>query len=157
MNRKQKIKGNNLIVKNCAFCGDVFNGKRKTAVFCSDLCRIKFHMRKTTTPQWYADDPNEGKKLPPGTITSWEMPEDKLVFMGDLTSLFGELTHYLSLEQLLEEREFILKNRPFSETSEWCESAEQIFTDENFMEVFSIFPDKYKLYVWPWDNGIPFS
>lgn len=32
-------------------------------------------------------DPNEGKKLPPGTVTSWNMPEDRLAFFGNKDQL----------------------------------------------------------------------
>ena len=152
------MSGKNLIVKECAFCEDVFYAERNSATYCSDSCKEKFYLRKKTTPQWYDHDPNEGKKLPPGTVTSWEMPEDKLVFYGDLYSLYRKLAEFLSPKQLEEEKAFILNSQPYSKTSDWSESATQIFTDEYFMEVFRIFPDRYKLYVWPWgeDNEKPF-
>ena len=103
-------------------------------------------------------DPNEGKVLPPGTITSWEMPEDKLVFLGELVSLYCKLTAYVSPDQLTKEKEYIDTLKPFSETKEWLESSIQIFTDNDFMEVFRILPAVYKLYVWPWgdENEKPF-
>jgi len=104
MKKKNKISNSNSIVKTCAFCADVFYAKRESAIYCSDSCKVKFHIRKTTTPQWYDVDPNEGVKLPPGTVTSWEMPENKLVLSGNLNQLYQELPKYLSALQFTEER-----------------------------------------------------
>ena len=87
-------------------------------------------------------------KLPPGTVTSWEMPEDKLAFNGDIVSLYSKLSGKLSKEQLIEEDVYIKNLKPYSETSDWVESSVQIFTDEDFMEVFRTFQNEYKLYVW---------
>jgi hypothetical protein len=159
MRNKQKANAKNLIVKKCAFCGNVFYAKRNTAIYCSDSCKVRFYLRKNTVPQWYDRNPNEGRKLPPGTITSWEMPEDKLIFRGDLNALHQILLNYLTPKQVLEEEKFFSIERPYSYTNDWCESASQIFTDNYLIEVFRIFPDEYKLYVWPWceDSKNPFS
>jgi len=158
MNKKKKNLDSNRIVKQCAFCNRTFYAKRNTATYCSDSCKVKFSIRKRTTPQWYNHDPNEGKKLPPGTITSWEMPEDKLVLRGNKASIIAKLSELVSEEQLLQEKEYIEKLKPYSESSDWTVSAFQILTEENFMEVFRIFLDDNKLYVWPWgkDNEKPF-
>jgi hypothetical protein len=159
MKSKRKPSKGKFIVKTCAFCGDTFYAKRNSAIYCTDSCKVKFFIRRTTTPQWYSHDPNEGKKLPPGTVTSWEMPEDKLVFTGELKQLYNELPNYMTSSQLIKEKEFIEKHKPFSETNEWIASASQIFTDENFIEVLRILPNRYKLYVMPWgeDNENPFN
>jgi hypothetical protein len=155
--KKKKNLESSFIVKKCAYCNGTFYAKRNTGTYCSDTCKVKFSKRKTTTQQWYAQDPNEGKKLPPGTITSWEMPEDKLLLRGSKASIIAKLTDLVSEEQLIEEKEFIEKAKPYFASSDWNESVVQIFTDENFIEVFRIFPDDYKLYVWPWLGGIPFQ
>ena len=96
--------------------------------------------------------------MPLGTVTSWEMLEDKLLFSGELTSIHAELVVYVSPEQLTKEKEYIKTLNPFSETQEWSNSSVQIFTDTNFIEIFRILPAVYKLYVWPWsvDNEKPF-
>jgi hypothetical protein len=159
MRKKKKCSDKSHIVKTCAFCGDVFSAKRKSAVYCSDSCKVKFHIRKTTRPQWYEVDPNEGKKLPPGTVTSWNMPEDRLIFFGNKDQLYQELRKYLSELQLIEERQNIISLLPFSKTNDWFDSSTQILTNENMMEVFRTLPDLYKLYLWPWgdDNEKPFE
>jgi hypothetical protein len=158
MNRDIKRENVDFYVKICAFCGKTFYAKKKSAVYCSNTCRQKFYIRKTTTPQWYNHDPNEGKKLPPGTVTSWEMPEDKMAFQGNKVALFQKLSEKLTKEKLLGEKEYIENLKPFCQTSEWTESSAQIFTDINFIEVFRISPDMYKLYVNPWGahNEKPF-
>jgi len=152
MNKNHKSGKKNIYVKTCAFCGDTFYAKSNSAVFCSTTDKQKFYIRKKTNPQWYSHDPNEGKKLPPGTVTSWEMPENKLVFQGDKVTLYQKLSEKLSKEQLIQEKEYVENLKPFSQTSEWIESSVQIFTDEDFMEVFRVLPSVYKLYVWPWDS-----
>ncbi|KPK82816.1 MAG: hypothetical protein AMS27_13935 [Bacteroides sp. SM23_62_1] len=69
-------------------------------------------------------DPNEGKILAPGTIPSEEIPEDKLVFTGDLASLYRILGSYvLSHEDLADEKKFIEKLDPYSETNSWDKSV----------------------------------
>jgi hypothetical protein len=158
MKKKHRVTGKNLIVKECAFCHDPFYAKRNSAKYCSDSCKVQFNTKNKNHP-WYNNDPNEGKTLPPGTITSWEMPEDKLVFVGDYSSLLQKLTTYVYPHKLFEEKEYIPNMQPFSQTKDWKKSADQIFSDENFMEVFRISPDEYKLYVWPWgeDNEKPFE
>jgi hypothetical protein len=100
-------------------------------------------------------DPNEGKRLPPG---SWNMPEDRLVFFGNINQLHKELLKYLSALQLIKEIQNIISLLLFSKTREWFVSSTQILTNENMMEVFRTLPEVYKLYVWPWgeDNEKPF-
>ena len=158
MNKKQRVANNKLIVKKCAFCGTDFYAKRISAVYCSDTCKEKFYLRRKNTPQWYSSNPNEGNKLPPGTITSWVMPESKLVYKGDILPLYRDLSQLLSKDIIEEETEYIQNLRPYSETNDWQKSSVQIFTDEYFMEVFRIFQNEYKLYMWPWgdDNEKPF-
>jgi hypothetical protein len=69
------------------------------------------------------------------------------------------LSDKISEDQLTQEKEFIEKLKPFSESKEWVESSLQIFTARDFMEVFRISQDEYKFYVWPWgqDNECPFQ
>jgi hypothetical protein len=152
MKNKTKARKRKLIVKECVFCGDTFYARRNSAKYCSDTCKVKFSNRKIKAHQWYSEDPNKGKILPPGTVTSWEMPEDKLIFKGDKASLYRKLSEKVSEEQLIQEKECIERRKPFSETKEWGKSCVQIFTDEDFMEVFRISPEEYKFYVWPWEN-----
>lgn len=157
--RTRKIKPvNEYNKKECAFCGEPFYAKNDKAKYCSDSHKVQFSQMVKKSHQWYSHNPNEGKVLPIGTVTSWEMPEDKLVFSGEMASLYYELAAYVSPEQLTQEKEYIEALKPFSETKEWTESSVQIFTDENFMEVFKILPSVYKLYVWQWgsDNEKPF-
>jgi len=81
----------------------------------------------------------------PGTIPSEEMPEDKLVFIGDLASLYRKLKNYvLSTEDLITEKESIEKLDPYSETNSWDKSMTQIFTDEYNIEVLRVLPAEYK-------------
>lgn len=136
----------------CAFCDTVFYTKSHSARYCSNYCKRQFFKEKKKNQRWYNMDPNRGKTFPMGTITSWEIPEDKLVFSGDLESLYYELSDFISPQQFIEEEKYILKLRPYSETDEWYDSSVQIFSDENFMEVFWISPEVYKFYVWPWEN-----
>jgi len=138
MRYKRKILENKYITKKCAFCNANFYAKRNSAKYCSDSCKAQYNKEKRKTQNWYYENPNKGKRLPLGTVTSWEMAEDKLVFSGDLTSLYWELPKYMSQEQLSKEKEYIENRKPFSETHEWFESANQIFTNENFKEVFRI-------------------
>jgi hypothetical protein len=144
--------------KKCAYCDGNFYAIRDTAIYCSDSCKKQFNLEKNKNQKWYSHDPNKGIRLALGTITSWEMPEDKLVFSGDLMSIHAELVDYVSPEQLTKEKESIEILKPFSETQELPESSIQIFTDTNFIEVFRISPAIYKLYVWPWgkDNEKPY-
>ncbi len=84
------------------------------------------------------------------------MPEDKLVFIGDLASLYFELDNYeTSPNELTKEKDLIEQLDPYLITNDWGESMTQIFTDEFSIEVFRIFPAEYKLYVWPWDADNP--
>jgi hypothetical protein len=145
--------------KKCGYCDGNFYAKRDTAFYCSDTCKKQFNLEKTKNQKWYSHDPNKGVRLPFGTVTSWEMPEDKVVFSGELASLYLTLTDYVSQEQLTKENELIEILKPYSETQEWTESSNQIFTDTDLIEVFRISPTVYKLYVWPWDsdNENPFA
>jgi len=54
--------------------------------------------------------------LPPGTITSWNMPEDKLIFQGDKAALIQKLSGKISRDQLISESKFIEILIPFSES-----------------------------------------
>ena len=150
---------NGYFKKECAFCCKPFFARSNKAKYCSDSHKVQFSQMVKMSHQWYSQDPNEGKLLPPGIVTSWEMPEEKLVFSGNLKQLQCELSIYISPEQLTIEIENIENHMSFSETKEWIKSATQIFTDKNFIEVFRILPSKYKLYVWPWgtDNEKPFN
>ncbi len=157
-NKRIKPKGK-YIIKICEYCNAKFYAKRNTARFCCDACRSYYFQEKHKTDHPLGFDANEEKILPPGTIPSQEMPEDKLVFIGDLSSLSRELKNYIaSPEELTNEKEFIDQLDPYSITNDWRESMNQIFTDEFFIEVFRIFQAEYKLYVWPWsaDNPKPF-
>jgi hypothetical protein len=142
----------------CAFCDTVFYTKSHSARYCSTSCKKQFFKEKKKNQRFYDVDPNRGKTFPRGTVTSWEIPEDKLVFSGDSETLYHKLSDFISPKQFTEEKKYILKLRPFSAIGEWCESATQIFTEENFMEVFRVLPDEYKFYVWPWgeDNKKPY-
>ena len=147
-------------IKICEYCNAKFYAKRNTARFCCDACRSYYFQEKHKTDHPLGFDANEGKILPPGTIPSQEIPEDKLVFIGDLSSLYREIKNYIaSTEELTNEKEFIEQLDPYSITNDWQESMSQIITDEFFIEVFRIFPVEYKLYVWPWgaDNPKPFK
>ena len=152
MKLKAKISDSVFNAKNCAVCNSVFHTQSHNARYCSVSCKRLFFKEKKRNQKWYVMDPNRGKTLPMGTITSWEIPEDKLVFSGDLESLYPKLSEYLSPEQFVKEKECILKLRPYSETGEWVDSSVQIFTEENFMEVFWISPNTYKFYVLKWEN-----
>jgi hypothetical protein len=149
------IKGS--IEKECAFCSKPFYAKSDRAKYCSDSHKVLFSQMAKKSHQWYDKDPNEGKVLLPGTVTSWEMPEEKLVFIGNIKQLQSELSKYLFLKESIEESENIEKCKPFSVTGDWILSAVQIFTDENFMEVFRISPNLYKFYIWPWESRIEIS
>lgn len=159
MKDKRKIPNEKCIVKKCAFCNGTFYARKNTELYCSGSCKEQYNIEKNKNQKWYSHDPNKGQRLPLGTITSWEMPEDKLVFSGDLIQLYRELPDYLSTEQLTAEKENIENRKPYSETKEWTESSVQILTKENFIEIFRILPSVYKLYVNPWgeDNEKPFS
>src|ERR1035437_9882244 len=157
--RIRKIKpANGYNKKECAFCGEPFYTKTDRAKYCSDSHKVQFSQMVKKSHQWYSHNPNEGKILAPGTFTSSEMPEDKLIFSGEQASLYHELAAYVTQEQFSKEKECIDTLKPFSETKEWTESSVQIFTDNDFMEVFRILPTVYKLYVDPWsaDNENPF-
>src|SRR5665647_2824142 len=88
---------NGYFLKECAFCGKPFFAKTDRAKYCSDSHKVQFSQMVKKSHQWYDIDPNEGRIIPPGTVTSWEMPEEKLVFSGDLMQLYIELPKYLSL------------------------------------------------------------
>ena len=134
--KRIRIKGS--IEKECAFCSKPFYAKSDRAKYCSDSHKVLFSQLVKRSHQWYSHDPNDSKVILPGTVTSWEMPEEKLVFVGDLLQLKSELSTYMSPEQLTKEILNIEENKPFSETKEWLESTDQIFTQENFIEVFRL-------------------
>jgi len=159
MKRKRKPKEGNFIVKKCSYCFRTFYAKRRTAKYCSDNCKVQYNKNGNKNQRWYNENPNKGKAIPPDVITSWEMPEDTLVLKGDLQSVYNKLSTLVTAEQLVAEKEYIEKLKPYSETYEWGESSVQIFTDENFIEVFRTAHNEYKLYVWPWDedNEYPFA
>jgi hypothetical protein len=152
MKYKIKIANNKRYGKRCGYCDGNFYAKRATAIYCSDACKKQFNLEKSKNQKWYSHDPNQGIRLPLGTVTSWEMPENKLVFSGELASLYDALTNYLSPLLLTQEKENIEILEPYSDTQEWSESADQIFTDNNLIEVFRISTTIYKLYVWQWDS-----
>ncbi len=154
-NKRKKPKGQ-YTIKICEYCNAKFYAKRNTARFCCDACRSYYFQEKHKTDHPLGFDANEEKILPPGTIPSQEMPEDKLVFIGDLSSLYRELKNYIaSTEELTNEKEFIEQLDPYSITNDWRVSMTQIFTDELDIEIFRIFPAEYKLYVLPWGNDNP--
>ncbi len=160
MRNKRKKPEGQYIIKICEYCNAKFYAKRNTARFCCDACRSYYFQKKHKTDHPLGFDANEGKILPPVTIPSHEMPEDKMIFIGDLAPLYIELDIYVtSPEELATEKDFIEQLDPYSITNDWGESMSQIFTDEFFIEVFRIFPAEYKLYVWPWgaDNPKPFK
>lgn len=159
MRNKRKKPEGKYIIKICEYCNANFYAKRKTARFCCDSCRVYYYLEKHRIDHPFGYDPNEEKILEPGTITSQEMPEGKLVFISNLASLYRELTKYItSSEELTKEKEIIEQLDPFSITNDWEKSMTQIFSYECFIEVFRVFPAEYKLYVWPWgdDNPKPF-
>ena len=152
MKLKSEISDSVFNAKNCAVCDTVFHTKSHSARYCCISHKRKFFKEKKKNQRWYDIDPNKGKTFPLGTITSWIIPESKLIFTGDLKTLYHKLSDFIFPEQFTEEKNYILKLKPYSETDEWYDSSVQIFTDENFMEVFWISPEVYKFYVWPWDN-----
>jgi len=79
------------------------------------------------------------------------MPEDTLALKGDLQSVYSKLSNLVTAEQLVTEKGYIEKLKPYPETYDWVESSVQIFADENYIEVFRIAQNEFKLYVWPWD------
>ena len=159
MSNKGIIPGKKMHIKKCAYCDKIFYPETKRALFCSYSCRQKFHLLKKEHMKnsYTGDDPNEGEKLPPGTIPSLEMPESKLVFCGDLQSLYLKLKNYLSDDQLMGKKQPIERLKPFITKRDWSKTSIQIYTDDNLMEVFRLYPTIYKLYVEPWECGIYFS
>lgn len=145
-------------MKKCAFCFNEFHSKSHSARYCSTSCKTQFFKEKNKNQRWYITDPNRGKTFPLGTVTSWEIPEDKLVFTGDLESLIPKLSEFVPSEQLAKEMACILKLKPYTKTGEWQDSSVQIFTDEYLIEVFLITWKVFKLYVWLWGvtNKKPF-
>jgi len=158
MNHRRIAPSVKYITKKCAFCDATFYAKRNTALYCCNGCKGKHDREKKETQKYYYRDPNKGVSLPSGTIPSWEMPESKLYLTADLASILEEIKDYLPPEQLITEKEFISKLKPYCDTHEWSKSSDQIFTEEYSIEVFWVKPDIYKLYIWPWgeDNPYPF-
>jgi hypothetical protein len=140
------------IVKKCLFCNIVFYAKRNSAKYCSDSHKVRFHNWIKWAMENYYDDPNEGKILPLGTIPSWNMPEDKLILIGNRESITGALTERLSPKELTHEMLFIEKLVPFSESTTWLKSSTEIFTDIEYIEIMRLLPDQYKLYIWAWEE-----
>jgi hypothetical protein len=138
----------------CEFCGEDFYAKTEAAKYCSDSHKVLFCRMVKASRQWYGSDPNEGVLLPPGTVTSSEMPESSLVFKGRLVQLLNELPKHISPEQISKEIEFIESIKPFSKTHQMTKSSVQIFTENNLIEVFRITPVIYKLYTLPLEDGI---
>lgn len=144
---------NGYIIKECAFCSAPFYTSSDRAKYCSASHKVQYSQLVKKSHQWYSHNPNEGKVLPPGTVTSWEMPESTLVLSGNMMQILSELSKHLSTEQLIVEKENIENRKPFSVTKEWIESVVQIFTDTNFIEVLGISPGVYKLYIEPWGDN----
>jgi hypothetical protein len=159
MKVKHYKKSEKSIVKICLFCDKVFYAKRDTAKYCSDLHKVKFHNWIKWAKENYYDDPNEGKVIPPGTITSWNMPEDKVILSGNKESLINVLSEKLSEIELANEILFIENLIPFSVSSAWLKSSIEIFTDNEYIEIIRVLPDQYKLYFWACgeDNEYPFK
>jgi len=159
MTTKEKIIDSVLTTKHCAFCNSVFHSVSHSARYCTEKCKQEFFKEKKKNQKWYDIDPNRGKSFPLGTITSWEIPEEYLVTECDINTLLGNLLDYLHPNQLIEERHFILDLKPYSEEGDWFKSSVQIFTNNYFMEVLRAYPERYKLYVKPWesDDEKPFS
>lgn len=149
---------NRSIAKACKFCYRTFYAKRESAKYCSDSCKVRYNREFNCNRNWYSHDPNAGRVIPAGTVTSWEMPEDKVIFRGDIENLYQKMSDYLSDIQLQNESTYIENLKPFSESKEWLKSTSQIFTKTDFIEVLRVSSKEYKLYVWPWDmdNENPF-
>jgi hypothetical protein len=119
MRNKRKKPDGKYIIKICEYCNAKFYAKRKTAKFCCDACRVYNHLEQHRTDNPLGYDPNKGKLLAPGTIASQEMPEEKLVYIGDLASLYHELKNYFtSPAEFIEEKEFIEQLDPYSITND---------------------------------------
>ena len=160
MRNKRKKPDGKYIIKICDYCNAKFYAKRITARFCCDACRVYNHLEQHRTDNPLGYDPNEGKLLAPGTIPSEEMPEEKLVYKGDLASLYRELKSYITSSiEFIEEKKIIEQLDPYSRTNDWAVSMTVMFSEEYFIEVFRVLPTEYKLYVWPWgdDNPKPFK
>ena len=141
------------VKKSCTFCDDTFYAKSISALYCSDSHKQRFYtVKKKLTQDPYYDDINNGKRLAPGTMPSLDMPEDKVVFIGDLKNLQSKLAALLSEQQLMDEMRFINKLKPITVSLDWYDSYWQIFTEEDLMGVFRVSPKKYKLYIWPWES-----
>jgi hypothetical protein len=159
MRINHKKKSEKSIVKKCLFCNEVFYAKRDSAKYCSDSHKVQFHNEVKWAKENYYNDPNEGKVLPPGTIPSWNMPEDKLILTGNKESLIKELSEKLSEIELANEILLIENLVPFSVSATWLKSSTEIFTDIEYIEIIRLLPDQYKLYIWAWgdDNEYPFK
>ena len=156
MRNKRKKPVGKYIIKNCEYCNAKFYAKRKTAMFCCNTCRVYNHLEKHRSDNPFGYDPNRGNILAPGAVPSQEMPEEKLVFMGDLASLYRELKGYFSSpNEFQSEKELIEQLDPYSITNSWGESMTQLFPDGYFIEVFRVLPTEYKLYVWPEEDNYP--
>ncbi len=154
-----KTKTGNINIKKCGYCNKKFNAISKKAVFCSNSCRQLFYvMKKTHIQSGYSGDVNEGVKLAPGTIPSQEMPESKLIFKGNFTNLNLKLRELVLEDQLQNEQQYLKKLKPFMQVRDWFESSVQIIIEEDYMEVFRIRKNTYKLYLRPFwdDNEKPF-
>ena len=156
MRNKRKKPDGIYIVKICEYCNAKFYAKRNTAKFCCDACRVYNYLEQHRTDNPFGEDPNKGKLLAPGTIPSQEMPEEKLVFMGDLASLYRELAGYITSQiEFQSEKGLIEQIDPYSKTNDWRDSMTQLFPDGYFIEVFRVLPAEYKLYVWSEENNYP--
>ena len=156
MRNKRKKPDGIYIVKICGYCNAIFYAKRKTARFCCDTCRVYYHLEQHRTDNPFGYDPNKGKLLAPGTIPSQEMPEEKLIYIGDLASIYHVLKSYIpSPEEFVEGKELIELLDPYSITNDWEASMTQLFPEGYFIEVFRFLPAEYKLYVWPEEDDNP--
>jgi len=130
------------------FCRKTFYAKRDSAKYCCESHKVQYNNWLKTT--YYDQDPNEGKVLPPGTITNKQISEDNLIFQGDKESLYLKLLEIVSEEQLSQEKKSIEELIPFSTVKNCDKSSAQIFTDRDFMEALRISLEEYKLYKEPW-------
>lgn len=134
-------------VKNCAYCYANFYAKRDSGIFCSNTCRQKFYlMKKAHIKNGYPENPNLGIQLPPGTIPSHEMAEEMLIFQGNLLEIYEELKKYLAPHDLIREIDCAQNLNPFNMTLDWNESHFQIFSGNDYIEIFRIHPKIFKIY-----------
>jgi hypothetical protein len=152
MRKKEKHNQNKFYVKNCSICDATFYAKSNKAFFCSDSCKQQCYLIRKKNRIGYSGDANDGIILPVGTIPSQEMPENTLIFSGELKELIGKLSNYMSQVQIQEEMKFIERIKPIIDSKDWPASAVQLFTDDYFLEVMQINSRIYKLYAEKWES-----